>query len=123
MGHADPQQNNSGKKTVKLIPLFRDTDWKRVFNPNHRKPRINLETLQGSATLAALKNALPNGESIDIDFEPDGITLRPDFSLSISAQGDTESEIQIPKHGHYTVPYQSRWVLSIGNGLDYSLIT
>lgn len=113
------------KRTLKIVAPWKH-DWKHIFNPQHDRRLalvIDLNLLQGSASLDALKQALSDNDEIDIEFEPKGVWLKPNFNhCFITDQNDPkQAEVRIPQHGSRLLPYGTRWTLALSDSLVYQI--
>ena len=122
---APTAKNPPLKRTLKLVAPWKH-DWKHIFNPQHGRRSelvIDLNLLQGSASLDALKQALSDNDSIDIEFETKGVWLKPNFNhCFITDQSDPkEAQIKIPQHGARLLPYGTHWKLSLSESLAYQI--
>lgn len=112
---------NGSKRTLCLKPLFRSNGWRRVFTPGYQEHRsIDLRSLQGSASLAALEAALPDKNYVGIDFRDTTVVLTPDFEIILENGQECHT---VPKHTSYPLPYGKQYTLDLGNGLRYELST
>ena len=122
---APTAKNPPLKRTLKLVAPWKH-DWKHIFNPQHGRRSelvIDLNLLQGSASLDALKQALSDNDSIDIEFETKGVWLKPNFNhCFITDQIDPkEAQIKIPQHGARLLPYGTHWTLYLSESLAYQI--
>ncbi len=122
---APTAKNPPLKRTLKLVAPWKQ-DWKRIFNPQHGRHSalvIDLNLLQGSASLDALKQALSENDAIDVEFEHRGVWLKPNFNhCFIADQSDPkEAQIRIPQYGSRLLPYGTRWKLSLNDLLVYQI--
>lgn len=122
---AGTTKNPLPKRTLKIVAPWK-RDWKHIFNPQHDRRSelvIDLNILQGSASLDALKQALSDNDAIDVEFTQKGVWLKPNFNhCFITDQNDPkEAQIKIPQHGSRLLPYGTHWKLSLSNSLVYQI--
>lgn len=122
---ASAAKNPLPKRTLKIIAPWKN-DWKHTFNPKHNRRSeltINLNLLQGSASLDVLKQVLSPDDEIDVEFGPRGVWFKPNFNnCFVTDQADPkEALIKIPQHGAWLLPYGTAWILSLSDQLAYQI--